>query len=81
MRPGGWASLVFAEIETGALSPKEAAMMVLDYVAPSLDTTILAAAHMLWRLGLTAGAFDALRKEPGLVRRRRAWRGSGSFRP
>ena len=67
MRPGGWASLVFAEIETGALKPMEAAMMVVDYVAPSLDTSILAAAHMLWRLGVTDGAFDALRSEPSLV--------------
>ena len=67
MRPGGWASGVFAEMEAGTLTPMEAAMMVVDYVAPSLDTTILATAHMLWRLGVTDGAFDALRDDPALA--------------
>lgn len=67
LRPGGWASLVFAEMERGALTATEAAMMVVDYVAPSLDTTILATTHMLWRLGTTEGAFDALRQDPNLV--------------
>lgn len=67
MVPGGWASRIFAELEAGNIAPPEAAMMVVDYVAPSLDTTILASAHMLWQLAKTKGAFDALRENPGLV--------------
>ncbi|MEM8920285.1 MAG: cytochrome P450, partial [Pseudomonadota bacterium] len=37
-----------------------------DYVAPSLDTTILASAQLLWSLASTPGAYDALRDTPDL---------------
>ncbi|MEL6236836.1 MAG: cytochrome P450 [Pseudomonadota bacterium] len=68
LKPGSWAQRPFFEIETGSLSPPEAAMMVVDYVAPSLDTTILASAHMLWRLAITPGAFDAMKADQDLIR-------------
>lgn len=67
LRDGGWARRVFGEIENGTLSPPEAAMMVVDYTAPALDTTILASAEMLWRLGTTAGAFDRIKADPDLI--------------
>lgn len=67
VREGGWAARILDEAERGVLTPGEGAMMVVDYVAPSLDTTILAAAHMLWRLAVTEGAFEALRADPDLV--------------
>ncbi|MEO1080246.1 MAG: cytochrome P450 [Pseudomonadota bacterium] len=67
VREAGWAHRVLMGREEGELSPAEASMMVLDYVAPSLDTTILATAHMLWRLGSTSGAFAALKADSALV--------------
>ncbi|MEL6830715.1 MAG: cytochrome P450 [Pseudomonadota bacterium] len=67
VRPGGWAEAILKEVPAGTLSPEEAAMMVVDYVAPALDTTILASAHMLWRLSTTKGAFDAVRADPDLI--------------
>ncbi|MEL7029484.1 MAG: cytochrome P450 [Pseudomonadota bacterium] len=65
--PGGWASAILQALENGDITQGEAAMMVADYTAPSLDTTILASAHMLWRLGATPGAYDALKDDPGLI--------------
>lgn len=67
VKPNGWAAAVLAEVDTGNISIEEAAGMVIDYTAPSLDTTILASAHMLWRLSTTPGAFDALKADPGLI--------------
>ncbi|MEM8840832.1 MAG: cytochrome P450 [Pseudomonadota bacterium] len=67
LQDGGWAQRVFGEIETGKLSPPEAAMMVVDYTAPALDTTILASAEMLWRLGSTDGAFARIKSDPDLI--------------
>ncbi|MEO1305874.1 MAG: cytochrome P450 [Pseudomonadota bacterium] len=67
VKPGGWAEAILTEVPAGILAPEEAAMMVVDYVAPALDTTILASAHMLWRLGTTAGAFDQLKADPDLA--------------
>ena len=67
VRPGGWAEAILTEVPAGVLAPEEAAMMVVDYVAPALDTTILASAHMLWRFGTTPGAFDQLKTDPSLA--------------
>jgi len=65
--PGGWADRLFDAAERGELSRAEANAMVIDYVGPALDTTILATGHMLWRLAVTRGAYDALRAAPELV--------------
>ena len=68
VKPDGWAARIFEHVESGEVSESEAAMMVIDYVAPSLDTTILASAHMLWRLANTPGAYDVLKADEGLIR-------------
>jgi len=65
--PGGWADRLFEAADRGVISPSEARAMVIDYVAPALDTTILATGHMLWRLAVTPGAYDAVRAEPALI--------------
>ncbi|MFT3811607.1 MAG: cytochrome P450 [Micropepsaceae bacterium] len=65
--PGGWAARLFDAAERGELSRAEANAMVIDYVGPALDTTILAAGHMLWRLAVTPGAYDALKADPKLI--------------
>lgn len=65
--PGGWAERLFDAADRGELSAEEASGMVIDYVAPALDTTILASGHMLWRLATTPGAYDALRADPKLI--------------
>ncbi len=68
VKPNGWAARILGHISTGEISESEAAMMIVDYVAPSLDTTILASTHMLWRLATTAGAYDELKADPDLLR-------------
>jgi cytochrome P450 len=65
--PDGWADRLFAAAERGELSAEEAQAMVIDYVGPALDTTILATGELIWRLGVTPGAYEALRATPTLV--------------
>jgi cytochrome P450 len=67
LSPDGWAARLFEAADRGELSPVEARSMVIDYVAPALDTTILATGSMVWRLATTPGAFDALRADPSLI--------------
>lgn len=67
LMPGGWADRLFDAADRGELSPVEARTMVLDYVGPALDTTILAAGEMLWRLAVTPGAYEAVRADPALI--------------
>jgi cytochrome P450 len=65
--PGGWAEGLFDAADRGDLSPEEAQAMVIDYVGPALDTTILATGEMLWRLAITPGAYEAVREDPSLI--------------
>jgi cytochrome P450 len=67
VKPGSWAAAVLAAGERGDLSRAEAKNMVVDFVVPSLDTTILAAAQLLWSLGTDSQAWDRLRTEPALI--------------
>jgi cytochrome P450 len=65
--PGSWAASVFDAAERGEIDKVEARMMVLDFVVPSLDTTILSTNHMLWLLGRSPDAWQRLRREPELI--------------
>ena len=65
--PGGWAARLFDAADRGELSPDEARSMVIDYVAPALDTTILATGFMLYFLATTPGAYETVRENPDVV--------------
>jgi cytochrome P450 len=65
--PGSWAASVFDAADRGELSKVEARNMVIDFIAPSLDTTILASTHMLWLLGENPEAWQRIRRDPELI--------------
>jgi cytochrome P450 len=67
VKPGGWAESILAAGRDGTLSPAEAKAMVLDFIGPSLDTTILASAQLLWSLGTNPDVWGELRNNPDLV--------------
>jgi cytochrome P450 len=65
--PGSWAASVFDAADRGEIDKTEARNMVIDFIAPSLDTTILASTHMLWLLGENPEAWRRLRDDPELI--------------
>jgi cytochrome P450 len=65
--PGSWAASVFDAADRGEIDTTEARNMVIDFIAPSLDTTILASTHMLWLLGENPEAWQRIRREPELI--------------
>ncbi|PYE13014.1 cytochrome P450 [Williamsia limnetica] len=65
--PDGWAASVFDAADRGEISKSEARTMVIDFVAPSLDTTILATGQLLWSLGQNPDVYAQLRAEPDLI--------------
>jgi len=67
VQPGGWAAKVFQAVKDGTLNVDEGKGMILDYVVPSLDTTILAASHMFWQLAKNPTAFNEVKKDPSLI--------------
>lgn len=67
VKPDGWAATVFDAADRGDISRIEAHTMIIDFVAPALDTTILATGQLLWSLGRTPGAWDRIRDDPALI--------------
>jgi cytochrome P450 len=67
VKPDGWAASVLAAGQDGVLSPAERKAMVIDFIGPSLDTTILASAQLLWSLGSNPDVWRELREKPDLV--------------
>lgn len=65
--PGSWAASVFAARDRGEVTTAEARALIIDFVAPALDTTILGSAHLLLMLARHPDAWDALREDPALV--------------
>lgn len=65
--PGSWAALVFEARDRGELTTREAKALVIDVVAPALDTTILASTHLLWALANNPGAWAQIRANPALI--------------
>jgi cytochrome P450 len=67
LAPDGWAARVCAAADEGRLDPEDARGLLIDYIAPSLDTTILATGHLLFLLGSHPEQWRRVREEPALI--------------
>lgn len=65
--PGTWVHRLFALRDEGLITHHDVLGMVIDYVAPSLDTTIFATGHLLHRLARHREQWQALKGDPALV--------------
>lgn len=66
VRPGSWAASVFEARDRGEVSAAEARSLIIDFVAPALDTTILATTHLLWLLAENPDVWDQIKADPEL---------------
>lgn len=69
VRPASWAASVFAARDRGAITTAEAKALCIDFVAPALDTTILASTHLLWLLAQHPDAWQRIREDQSLIPR------------
>lgn len=67
LAPDSWGALVFRAADDGKIDDQVAAGLFIDYLAPSLDTTIHAISHMINLLGTHAEQWDKVRHDPSLV--------------
>ncbi len=67
VRPEGWAARLFDASDRGEIAPEAVAGLLVDYVAPSLDTTILGTGHLLYLLGTHPEVYALVRARPDLV--------------
>src|SRR5690606_33387515 len=54
--------------EAGEIEPDRCPMMIIDYLAPSLDTTISAIGNAIWLLATHPDQWQLLRNEPQRVK-------------
>ena len=67
LRPGSWSDALFQAVHAGKLELGEARAALSGLVVPSLDTTILSKANLLYNLGLNRHYWDMLRANPKLI--------------
>ncbi len=67
LHPEGWAAGLYQAVDDGLLELDQARILVFDYVAPSLDTTILGTGHLLHQLGRNPEQFDKVKNDRSLV--------------
>ncbi len=67
LRPNGWAARIFAAADAGAIDVEDIPGLIIDYIGPSLDTTILGTGHLLYLLGAHPEQYEKVRKDPGLI--------------
>ena len=67
LSPDGWAIQVFHAAESGEITEQQARSLILDYVGPSLDTTILATTNTLWLLASHPEQWAALQQGPNCI--------------
>ncbi len=63
----GWGAALFAAANCGEIPPDAARGMLIDYIGPSLDTTILATAGALALFARHPEQWDMLRQDPSLL--------------
>lgn len=69
LRPGSWAARLFEAVDAGRADIEDVSGMMIDYLAPSLDTTIYGTGSMLWLLGNHPDQWERVRHDPALIPR------------
>ena len=67
MQHGGLARRIFDEAPGKDVPPEEAAQMLRDYIAPSLDTTISMAAYLAWHFADSPDQWQLIREDKSLI--------------
>lgn len=65
--PTGWAAQLYDAAERGEIPRDKCPVMMLDYVTPSLDTTILAIANSIALFAENPDQWDLLREDRSLI--------------
>jgi cytochrome P450 len=65
--PNGWAAQLYTAAEQGDLPVEKCPVMMIDYIAPSLDTTIYAISSAIHLFAQNPDQWDAVRSDPSLI--------------
>jgi cytochrome P450 len=65
--PGSLGAGVLEARDNGTITTEQAMMLMLDYLAPSLDTTISAVGSAIWLFANHPDQWDRVREDPSLI--------------
>jgi cytochrome P450 len=67
LKPGSWAESIIDAVEDGEITEAERPVLMIDYMGPSLDTTICAIGSGVWLLAKHPEQWQKLREAPSRV--------------
>lgn len=69
LAPGSVGARILAAADRGEILPEQVPAMLVDYLAPSMDTTISAIGHTLWLFARHPDQWQLVRHDPSLIPR------------
>jgi cytochrome P450 len=67
LKPGSWAEAIHHAAAAGEVPPEAVPVMMIDYMGPSLDTTIFAISSGVWLFAKHPDQWDLVRGDPSLI--------------
>src|SRR5260370_18177162 len=67
LKPGSWAAGIHDAVERGEVPAQACPAMMVDYMGPSLDTTICAISNAVWLFANYPDQWDLVRADPRLM--------------
>src|ERR1700716_933458 len=67
LKPGSWAEAIHHAAAAGEVPPEAVPVMMIDYMGPSLDTTIFAISSGVWLFANYPDQWDLVRNDPSLI--------------
>jgi cytochrome P450 len=67
LKPGSWAEAIHDAAAAGEVPAEAVPVMMIDYMGPSLDTTIFAISSGVWLFAKHPDQWDLIRDDPSLI--------------
>jgi len=67
LKPGSWAEAIHHAAAAGEVPPEAVPVLMIDYMGPSLDTTIFAISSGVWLFAKHPDQWDLVRNDPSLI--------------
>jgi cytochrome P450 len=67
LKPGSWAEAIHHAAAAGEVPSEAVPVMMIDYMGPSLDTTIFAISSGVWLFANYPDQWDLVRNDPSLI--------------
>lgn len=67
LKPGSWSAQLLQQAMEGSLAPELVPAIMMDYLGPSLDTTISVTGQLIYHLGKNPDQWEKLKQDPSLI--------------